>query len=98
MADWNNPEENNLLKEKELAQANIKKTDSDSRLMGALQAKLAMIEEQLQKQNAKTITVIQTIVRLRPGSRMDDYMPIIKEELSKKDQAQGLILLAYYCL
>ncbi len=47
MADWNNPEENNLLKEKELAQANIKKTDSDSRLMGALQAKLAMIEEQL---------------------------------------------------
>ena len=29
---------------------------------------------------------------------IDDFMPIIKEDLAKKDQSQGLILLGLYCL
>lgn len=57
-----------------------------------------MIEEQIERQNLKTIIIIQTIMRLRPQASMDDYMPIIKQELSKTDQSEGLILLAFYCL
>lgn len=29
---------------------------------------------------------------------MDDFMPIIKEDLAKADQSQGLFLLGLYCL
>jgi hypothetical protein len=100
MADWNNPEENNLFKERELAQTNIKKAEghADNQLMNALHAKFNMIEEQIENQNAKTIIVIQAIMRLRPTASMDDYMLVIREELAKKDQTQGLLLLGYYCL
>ncbi len=64
-----------------MAKANIKKTEghTDNLLLGALQGKLAMIEEQIERQNAKTIIIIQTIMRLRPQASMNDYMPIIKE-------------------
>ena len=36
--------------------------------------------------------------RLKPSNAIDDYMPVIREELTKADQSQGLILLALYCL
>ena len=36
--------------------------------------------------------------RLKPNNSIDDYMPVIRDELTKVDQSQGLILLALYCL
>ena len=66
--------------------------------MNALQAKVTMIEEQLSRQNAKTILIIKTIIRLRPTASMDDYMAIVRQELAKTDQSEGLLLLAIYCL
>lgn len=37
-------------------------------------------------------------MRMRPTASMDDYMSVIRGELGKKDQCQGLLLLGYYCL
>jgi hypothetical protein len=100
MADWNNPEENTLLKERELAIANIRKAEAhaDPRIASALQSKLENIETQLEHQSAKTKVVILTIMKLRSSASMEDYMPVVKEELAKKDQSQGLLLLGLYCL
>jgi hypothetical protein len=46
MAEWNNPEENTLLKERELMMANIRKVEAqgDGRLIGTLKGKLVEIE------------------------------------------------------
>jgi hypothetical protein len=66
--------------------------------MLALKGKLEMVEEQIERQNAKTIIVIQAVMRMRPTASMDDYMSVIRGELGKKDQCQGLLLLGYYCL
>jgi len=57
-----------------------------------------MIEEEIERQNAKTIIVIEAVMRMRPTASMDDYMSVIRGELGKKDQCQGLLLLGYYCL
>lgn len=47
IADWNNPEENTLFKERELAQANIRKveaqTHGDQRILASLKNKLKEI-------------------------------------------------------
>lgn len=51
---------------------------SDGLVIEALRGKLALIEHNLAMQNAKTIIMIQTIMRLRHNASMDDYMPIIK--------------------
>lgn len=100
MAEWNNPEENTLLKERELTIANIRKVEAqgDGRLIGSLKAKLAEIEEQLLVEGVKTRSIILILNRLRAGTSMDDFMPVIKEDLAKADQSQGLLLLGLYCL
>jgi len=51
MAEWNNPEENNLIKERELTIANIKKMEEQKnmRVLESLENKLVGIEEQLQR-------------------------------------------------
>jgi hypothetical protein len=100
MAEWNNPEENNLLKEKELTLANIRKMEEqkNTRVLESLENKLNNIEEQLERENTKTRLIILTLSRLRSSTSMDDFLPVIKEDLSKKDQSQGLILLGLYCL
>ena len=100
MAEWNNPEENNLIKERELTIANIKKMEEQKnmRVLESLENKLVGIEEQLQRQNTKTRLIILTLSRLRSTTSMDDFLPVIKEDLAKKDQSQGLILLGLYCL
>lgn len=47
IADWNNPEENTLFKERELAQANIRKVEAqangDQRILASLKNKLKEI-------------------------------------------------------
>ena len=100
MAEWNNPEENSLLKERELALANIAKLEAqgDKRLLDSLRGKLRDIEEQLEIEGIKTRSIILILNRLRPTLSMDDFMPVIKEDLARPDQSQGLILLGLYCL
>lgn len=49
-------------------------------------------------EGVKTRSIIMTLNRLRAGISMDDFMPVIKEDLGKRDQSQGLILLGLYCL
>lgn len=100
MAEWNNPEENNLIKEKELTIANIKKMEEQKnmRVLESLENKLNNIEEQLERESTKTRLIILTLSRLRSTTSMDDFLPVIKEDLAKKDQSQGLILLGLYCL
>ena len=39
----------------------------------------------MESQIAKTKIVITTIMRLRPTASMEDYMSIVKEELSNKE-------------
>ena len=68
------------------------------RVLESLENKLVGIEEQLQRQNTKTRLIILTLSRLRSTTSMDDFLPVIKEDLAKKDQSQGLILLGLYCL
>lgn len=72
MSDWNNPEENTLLKEREMAEANIKKveTHSDLQIVAALKGKLRAIEEELERQAIKTKIMIMTIMRLKPTASM----------------------------
>jgi len=72
MSDWNNPEENTLFKEKELAEANIKKAEArnDTQIVNSLKAKLRSIEVEMENHNAKTKIVITTIMRLRPTATM----------------------------
>lgn len=79
---------------------NVKKAEghADAQLMNALRVKLEMIEEQISIQNAKTIIIIKTLLRLKPSLHMEDYMMIIRKELSQSDQTNGLLLLGYYCL
>lgn len=80
MAEWNNPEENSLLKERELALANIAKLEAqgDKRLLDSLRLKLRDIEEQLEIEGIKTRSIILILNRLRPTLSMDDFMPVIK--------------------
>jgi hypothetical protein len=49
-------------------------------------------------EGVKTRSIILILNRLRSGISMDDFMPVIKEDLAKTDQSQGLILLGLYCL
>ena len=57
-----------------------------------------MIEQQIERQGAKIVVITQALVRLKPNTNMEEYMAIIREELAKKDQTSGLLLLGYYCL
>lgn len=60
---------------------NIRKMEGqpDSRrILETLQSKLLGIEEQLEREGIKTRLIILTLNRLRAGSTMDDFMPIIK--------------------
>ena len=100
MSGWHNPEENTLLKEKEMAIKNIHKLQAqgDERLIDTLRGKVSSIDEQLERESTKTKLIIMGLSRLQPNNSIDDYMPIIREELSKADQSQGLILLGLYCL
>ena len=66
--------------------------------MNALKEKLELIQQQISRQNAKTIILIQTLLRLKPTASLEDYMMIIRKQLAQPDQTQGLLLLGYYCL
>ena len=49
-------------------------------------------------QDAKTIILIKTLLRLKPTLKMDDYLMIIRKKLAQPDQTNGLLLLGHYCL
>jgi len=68
------------------------------RLIDTLKGKIRAIDDQLDTQNSKSKLIITSISRLKPNASIDDYMPIIREELVKTDQSQGLFMLALYCL
>ena len=67
-------------------------------MIDSLKIKLRSIEDQLELEGSKTRSIIVILNRLRSTISMDDFMPIIKEDLGKVDQSQGLILLGLYCL
>ena len=50
--------------------------------MNALKGKLSMIENQILMQDAKTVVLIKTLLRLKPSLKMDDYIMIIRKKLS----------------
>jgi hypothetical protein len=102
MSEWHNPEENTLLKEKELILKNItelgKQKNKDKGLLPKFNEKLRLLEETIEHESQKTRKVLMCISRLKYNCDLEIFMPIIREELEKKDRANGLLLLGLYCL
>jgi hypothetical protein len=104
MSEWHNPEESTLLKERELLLKNIaelevkKNKNKEKELLPKFRSKLKEVEDTIEQEAQKTRKVLMCISRLKYNCDLEIFMPIIREELEKKDRANGLLLLGLYCL
>lgn len=74
------------------------KGGQNENVLQRLRAQLKEVQQLIEQDSEKTRKVLMCISRLRYNCDLEIFMSIIKQQLSKEDKANGLLLLGLYCL